>query len=141
MITLIRNIKKILIKVLVDHGFMLVVFHSIVYGLFRYKLLRLLAILVWRLELVIFSCHISPRCKVPISTIFPHPVGVVIGDGVRIGENVTIYQGVTLGLRNRKSNNYPIIGANVTIYTGAVIIGDVEIADDSIVGANEIIKG
>lgn len=138
---LLKRTKKILVRLLVDHGFMLVIIHSVVHWLFKFRIFRIPAIILWRLEIVIFSCHISPRCYLPLSTILPHPVGVVIGDGVLLSENVTIYQGVTLGLRNKKSNEYPIVGTDVVIYAGAIVIGAVTIADSSIIPANALIKG
>lgn len=62
----------------------------------------------------------------------PHPISIVIGGGVKIGSNVTIYQSVTLG-KNR--NGYPTIHDNVTIYPSSVIVGSVEIGDSAVIGA------
>ena len=50
----------------------------------------------------------------------PHPVGIVIGAGVVAGRNLTIYQGVTLGISRGK---YPTIHDNVSIYPNAVVVG------------------
>lgn len=78
---------------------------------------------------------------------------IVHGDGVhlncdRIGSNFTVYQGVTLGILNDKR---PIVGDNVTIYPGAVIVGGVTLHDGCTVGAlsyvshdvaaGEVVKG
>nr|WP_314522791.1 serine acetyltransferase [uncultured Lelliottia sp.] len=65
----------------------------------------------------------------------PHPLGIVIGKGVSLGYNCVIYQNVTLGVKNIDSTKYPVIGNNVTLYAGALIIGEVKIGDNSIVGA------
>lgn len=56
----------------------------------------------------------------------PHPVGVVIGGGCRVGCNCTIFQSVTLGVAHGK---YPKIGNDVIIYPNSVIVGDIEIPD------------
>lgn len=72
--------------------------------------------------------------------VLPHPLGIVIGEGVKIGKSCTIYQGVTIGRLNKETSAYPRIGNNVTIYTGAVIIGDITIGDDCIIGAGCIVK-
>lgn len=75
-----------------------------------------------------------------------HGTGIVIGETTIIGENVKLYQGVTLGAKSFPSdeNNviikgilrHPIIEDNVVIYAGATILGRVTIGKDSVVGAN-----
>lgn len=85
---------------------------------------------------------LPPRQQVPLSTRFPHPTGIVIGEGVRLGERVTIYQGVTLGGARRgdwQAGNYPTIGDEVTIFAGAVIVGAVRIGDKATIGANAVV--
>lgn len=72
-------------------------------------------------------------------TKFPHPVGIVIGKGVSLGYDCQIYQNVTIGLRHEKASKYPKIGNNVTIYANSVIIGDIEIGDNSIIGASTVL--
>ena len=68
--------------------------------------------------------------------LFPHPVGIVIGQGVNIGKNCTIYQNVTIGSKNGK---YPKIGNNVIIYANSVVVGDITIGDNSIIGAGSVV--
>ena len=70
----------------------------------------------------------------------PHPVGIVIGEGCSIGENATIYQHVTIGRRSRNDPRYPVIGGNVVLYPGAVIIGPVRIGKFARVGANQVVS-
>lgn len=55
----------------------------------------------------------------------PHPIGIVIGDGVIIKDNVMVFQQVTFGSHGRKEKEmrYPIIESGVKIYAGAKIIG------------------
>lgn len=74
-----------------------------------------------------------------------HGTGVVIGETCIIGENVTIYQGVTLGAKSFQYDNagvplnvprHPIIGDNVTIYSNASVLGRITIGHDSIIGGN-----
>lgn len=89
-------------------------------------------------------CQIPYRYLAKGRVKFPHPVGIVIGDGVRIGRNVRIYQNVSIGLRQNALawdvvDQYPIIEDGVTIYAGAVVIGSVTIGKYSIVGANAVI--
>jgi len=62
-----------------------------------------------------------------------HGSGTVVGSRTVIGENVLLHQCVTLG---EKNNGRAKIGDNVTIYPGAIIVGDIFIGDNSIIGAN-----
>ena len=67
-------------------------------------------------------------------------MGVVIGETSVIGDNVTIYQGVTLGGRSvAKGKRHPTIGNNVVIGAGAKIIGNITINDNSKIGAGAIV--
>lgn len=72
-------------------------------------------------------------------TFLPHPVGIVVGKGVLLGSNCTIYQNVTIGVSNNKVEHYPKIGNNVIIYAGAMIIGGVVVGDNAIIGAGCIV--
>lgn len=86
-------------------------------------------------------------CQIPLRYLktirFPHPVGIVIGDGVRIGRDVRIYQNVTIGLTENlvgaHASHYPRVGDEVFVYAGAVIVGPVTIGDRAIIGANAVI--
>lgn len=87
-------------------------------------------------------------CQVPSRHLngikYPHPVGIVIGDGVQIGRDVRIYQNVTIGLTENtvgaKSGEYPKLEDGVWVYAGAVIFGGVTVGARSIVGANAVIS-
>ena len=65
-----------------------------------------------------------------------HGFGSVIGARCRIGRNFTIHQNCTIGDKN---GGRPIIGNNVTMYAGSMILGDVTIGDNSIIGANSVV--
>lgn len=107
--------------------------------LHRRRALRPLSKIIWYLNTIIFSCYISPKSIIGRAPIFPHPVGIVIGEGAKIGDNVTVYQHVTLGRQSSNADGYPTIGSGVTIYTGAIIVGKTYIGDNCIVGANALI--
>jgi len=86
-----------------------------------------------------FLYGIHPNANIPVGRFFI----IVHGDGVHlnaksIGDNVTIYQGVTLGVD--KKGGVPIIGDNVTIYTNAVVVGNVTIGDGAVIGANSFVN-
>ena len=69
----------------------------------------------------------------------PHPAGIVIGEGVVIGSNCTIYSCVTIGGAGDGTDLYPTIGDNVYIGSGARILGGVEIGNDARIGANAVV--
>lgn len=85
---------------------------------------------------------IHPGAKIGSNFCIDHGTGVVIGETVEIGDNVKIYQGVTLGALSVKKNmaktkRHPTIEDNVIIYSGATILGgDTIIGHDSIIGGN-----
>ena len=91
--------------------------------------------------------EINTKNEIGYGLFIAHPHDIVIGVGVKIGNNVTIYNGVTLGAKklmaedsNQEINlRYPIIGNNVTIFTGAKIIGPVKIGDNCTIGANSVV--
>ncbi|SUI22344.1 Serine acetyltransferase [Sebaldella termitidis] len=67
-------------------------------------------------------------------------MGIVIGETSIIGENVTIYHGVTLGgVSLDKGKRHPTIGNNVIIGAGAKVLGNITIGDNSKIGANSVI--
>jgi serine O-acetyltransferase len=69
-----------------------------------------------------------------------HFNGVVIGHGCIIGDDLTLYNNVTIGgKRIGGIIKYPVIGNNVTIYPGARVIGDITIGDGCIIGPNSVV--
>ncbi|MGL5421974.1 MULTISPECIES: serine O-acetyltransferase [Serratia] len=87
------------------------------------------------------SCHLTIGIKQLYDkrTILPHPVGIVIGKNVKLGLNCTIYQNVTIGVKNVSSEQYPILGDNVIIYANACICGNIRIGNNSIIGAGSLV--
>lgn len=93
---------------------------------------------------------IHPGASIGESFFIDHGTGVVIGETTIIGDNVKIYQGVTLGalsfpkdgcgLLIRGTKRHPTIGNNVTIYANATILGDITIGDYSTIGSSCWIK-
>lgn len=68
---------------------------------------------------------------------FPHPQCIVIGGGI-IGKNVYIYQGVTIGVKN-KNDDYATIDDNALLSAGSKILGGVHLGKNSKVGANAVV--
>lgn len=89
-------------------------------------------------------CYLSPLARLGRRIRFPHPVGVVIGAGVEVGDDVTIFQHVTLGSHGEggadEARGHPTIGHGTIIYAGAVVIGNIRIGDNCIIGANAVVN-
>ena len=85
-----------------------------------------------------WGCYIHPTARLD-RPIFPHPIGIVIGSGVVIESGVVIYQGVTIGARSIGETGYPLIRSDVTLYSGATVLGPVEIGRGAIVGAGSLV--
>ena len=83
-----------------------------------------------------FNCQISPTAKLGSGLVFPHPIGIVIGDGVVIQDDCVIYQNVTLG---QKGNLYPTLESGCTVYPNAVVIGDIVLRSGTVVGAGAVV--
>lgn len=86
-----------------------------------------------------FGCDISPKAEIGKNLILPHPMGIVIGRGAKIGENVKIYQNVTIGWKYGNIEQCPKIGNNVVIYSNSTLIGNIKIGDNTIIGCNSVV--
>ena len=90
---------------------------------------------------LIHSCDIPCATSFGAGVRFPHRgIGVVINKQAIIGDDCVIFQNVTIGGRGGAHDNaQPVIGNNVMIGCGAVIIGGVHIGDGAIIGANAVV--
>jgi serine O-acetyltransferase len=83
---------------------------------------------------------IHPGAKIGKGFFIDHGVGVVIGETCEIGDNVTIYQGVTLGGTGKeKGKRHPTVGNNVMISAGAKVLGSFKVGDNSRIGAGSVV--
>src|SRR5437773_2996087 len=84
--------------------------------------------------------EIHPAAKIAAGLFIDHGMGVVIGETAEVGENVTIYQGVSLaGTSLRREKRHPTLGNNVVVGASAKIIGGVKIGDGSRIGAGSVV--
>ncbi|MCD2342060.1 serine acetyltransferase [Ideonella azotifigens] len=89
-----------------------------------------------------YGCYISPSARIAPGVKFPHPVGIVIGEGVVVGARAVIYQHVTLGGGRRGdggSDRYPVLGDDVTVFAGAAVVGKVNVGARTTIGANAVV--
>ena len=84
--------------------------------------------------------EIHPGAQIGRGFFIDHGNGVIIGETTIIGDNVTLYQGVTLGGTGKEQGKrHPTIGNNVMISTGAKILGSFTIGDNSKIGAGSVV--
>ena len=85
--------------------------------------------------------EIHPAAKIGRNLFIDHGMGVVIGETAVIGDNVTMYHGVTLGgLSLNKEPRHPIVGNNVVIGAGAKLLGRITIGDNAKIGSNVVVR-
>lgn len=86
------------------------------------------------------GCEIYYSSEIGKGFNIQHGFNIVVGPRYIIGENFTIHQGVTLGQKNLNSPDEKIIiGDNVTIFTGAKVLGDIKIGNNAMVAANAVV--
>lgn len=100
---------------------------------------RIIVVILQIFPRVLSGCYISAKASIAGGLHMPHPTGVVIGEGVVLGRNATIFQNVTIGSGDLGAGAYPIIGDNVTIFANAVIVGAIRIGDGAKIGAGAIV--
>lgn len=84
--------------------------------------------------------EIHPGATIGNRLFIDHGMGVVIGETCEIGDDVVIYQGVTLGGTGKeKGKRHPTIGNNVVISSGAKVLGSFSVGDQSNIGANSVV--
>lgn len=104
---------------------------------------RMMAFVFWRLNVLMNGCDIRPDAQIGPGLSLPHPVGVVIGPIVA-GKNLVVHQNVTMG-RGQSDDDYkgvssrPVLGDDVIVYAGAVIVGGVTIGNKARIGANAVV--
>ncbi len=131
-----RNVFEI---ILFYQGFHAILFHRIAHFLWN-RGIKFIARALSQLSRFLTGIEIHPGAKIGRKVFIDHGSGVVIGETAEIGNQVVIYQGVTLGAtRLFKGKRHPTIGNNVIIGAGAKILGPVKIGDNSKIGADSIV--
>lgn len=101
---------------------------------------KLLARLLSHFARFITGIEIHPGAVIGKRCFIDHGMGVVIGETSEIGDDVTLYHGVTLGgISLQKGNRHPTIGNGVVVGAGAQLLGPVHIGDNACIGSNAVV--
>ncbi len=120
-------------------GFHATVFHRIAHWLWNKKFF-FLARWLSHINRFLTGIEIHPGAKIGKRFVIDHGMGIVIGETTEIGDNVTLYHGVTLGGTTwNKGKRHPTLGNNVVVGTGAKVLGNIKIGDNVRIGANSVI--
>ena len=130
---------KNIFEVLIYQGLWALWVHQLAHFLWRGKI-PFIPRLISQLNRFLTGIEIHPGAKIGKRCFIDHGAGVVIGETAEIGNDVTLYQGVTLGGTGKeKGKRHPTIGNNVVIGAGAIILGAITIGDNSRIGAGAVV--
>lgn len=125
--------------ILTYSGFHAILIHRISHWLWKKKI-PFLPRALSQVARFFTGIEIHPGAKIGSGFFIDHGMGVVIGETSEIGEDVTLFQGVTLGGTGKeKGKRHPTIGNNVVIGAGAKILGAIEIGEYVKIGANAVV--
>jgi serine O-acetyltransferase len=120
-------------------GFHALYFYRVAHWFWTHKFL-FLGRLVSQLGRAFTGIEIHPGARIGSGFFVDHGMGVVIGETAEVGENVTLYHGVTLGGTSwKKEKRHPTLGNNVVVGAGAKILGPITVGDNSRIGANSVV--
>ena len=113
--------------------------HRIAHWFYR-KRLYFIARLISQISRFFTGIEIHPGAKIGKRLFIDHGMGVVIGETCEIGDNVTIYQGVTLGGTGKeKGKRHPTVKDNALIASGAKVLGNITIGENAKIGAGAVV--
>jgi len=126
-------------EVLLYPGLHAIFWHRIAHFLYQHRFF-FIARLISQIVRFFTGIEIHPGAKIGKGFFIDHGMGVVIGETTEIGDNVTLFQGVTLGGTGKeKGKRHPTIGNNVTIAAGAKVLGNIKIGDNVNIGAGSVV--
>ncbi|MDD2586016.1 MAG: serine O-acetyltransferase [Syntrophomonadaceae bacterium] len=131
--------KSVLEVIFCYPGFHAIINHRIAHFFYRKKCF-FLSRLISHISRFCTGIEIHPGAKIGEGFFIDHGSGVVIGETAEVGDNVTIYQGVTLGGTGKeKGKRHPTVGNNVTISAGAKVLGSFTVGDNVKIGGGSVV--
>ena len=131
-----RNVLEV---ILLYPGFHILVYHRVAHWLYEHKHF-FLARWVSQHGRHKTGIEIHPGAKIGKCLFIDHGMGIVFGETTEIGDNCTIYHGVTLGGTGKDTGKrHPTLGNNVTVGTGAKVLGNIRIGNNVKIGGNSVV--
>lgn len=131
--------KNILEVILLYSGLHAIIFYRISHVLYLMKA-PILPRLISQIARFLTGIEIHPGAKIGKGLFIDHGMGVVIGETSILGDNVTLFQGATLGGTGKeKGKRHPTLGDNVVVGAGAKVLGNIAIGDNVAIGANAVV--
>lgn len=108
---------------------------------FFYKMhLKFLARFISQVSRFVTGIEIHPAAKIGKNLFIDHGLGVVIGETTIIGDNCTLFQGVTLGGTGKETGKrHPTLGNHVVVGAGAKLLGNIQVGNYARIGANAVV--
>jgi serine O-acetyltransferase len=120
-------------------GFQAILLHRLAHRLYRWRM-PLVPRVLSQVSRFFTGIEIHPGATIGRRFFIDHGSGVVIGETTEIGDDVLLYQGVTLGgTGNEKGKRHPTLGNNVVVGSGAKVLGNIRIGDNVKVGAGSVV--
>lgn len=120
-------------------GFHAALMHRLAHRLYQWHL-PLVPRMISQLSRFLTGIEIHPGARIGRRFFIDHGMGVVIGETAEIGDDVLLYQGVTLGgTGNETGKRHPTLGNRVVVGTGAKILGNIKIGDNVRIGAGSVV--
>jgi serine O-acetyltransferase len=120
-------------------GLHAVISHRVAHWLYKSRLF-VAARLVSHISRLLTGIEIHPGAKIGERLFIDHGFGVVIGETAEVGDDVLLYQGVTLGgTGGERGKRHPTLGNRVVIGAGAAVLGNIELGSDVKVGAGSVV--
>ena len=131
-----RNVAEVII---LYPGFHVLVTHKIAHFLYNHKCF-FLARFVSQLARHLTGIEIHPGAKIGRKLFIDHGMGIVFGETAEIGDNCTIYHGVTLGGTGKDTGKrHPTLGNNVMVGAGAKVLGPFKVGNNARIAANSVV--
>lgn len=120
-------------------GIWALIWHKPAHSLYKHNL-KLLARIISQTTRFFTGIEIHPGATIGRRCFIDHGMAVVIGETTEIGDDVTLYQGVTLGGTGKdKGKRHPTIGNRVIVSSGARVLGPFKVGDDVKIGSGSIV--
>lgn len=134
-----RGFWSVIVVILTYPGFHAILLHRLAHVLHELHIPVIPFIIMW-IGRILTGIEIHPAAQIGSGFFIDHGFGVVIGETAVVGNNVTLYQGSTLGGTGKeRGKRHPTLGNNVVVGAGAKVLGNITIGNNVYIGANAVV--